>query len=289
MSDRVDLHAHSVYSDGTLTPAELLDAAEAAGLHAIALTDHNTVDGLPHFAAAAAGRKIEAVPGIEFSVDYKGGELHILGLFIDPPAYGEITERMAEGCRRKEDSNVALVEALARAGYPLDYAAIKASTPGGMINRAHIAAAMVEKGYIASVQDAFRTLLAPGNGFYTPPARINAFEIIAMIRRLGGVSVLAHPFLNLKEENDLCAFLEQAVPCGLDGMETTYSLFDADQTARLEALADRFGLLRSGGSDFHGGTKPYLSLGTGKGNLQIPAQYYFELKARKKLRTEGKI
>ncbi|MBQ9121548.1 MAG: PHP domain-containing protein [Clostridia bacterium] len=288
MRNCVDLHTHSVYSDGTYTPTELVAMAEAAGLNAVALTDHNTVAGLAEFLAAASERSVEAVPGVEFSVDYQGRELHVLGLFIEPEAYGEITARMAEGCRRKEESNVALIVALAKDGYRLDYARIKGATPGGMVNRAHIAAAMVEAGYIASVQDAFRTLLAPGNGYYTPPTRIDAFEVIAMIRRLGGVSVLAHPWLSLKEERDFRTFLERAKPCGLDGMETTYSLFDAEQTARLESIADEFDLLRSGGSDFHGGTKPYLALGTGKGNLQIPAQYYFELKARKKSLMEEK-
>lgn len=285
----IDLHTHSYFSDGTFSPAQLLDMAEEKGLFAVALTDHNTVAGLEEFMAAAEGREIETVPGVEFSVDYDGVELHILGLFMDPDGYEEITARMDEGCRSKEASNVAMVEALAKDGYYLDYEAIKASTPGGMINRAHIASAMVAAGYIDSVQEAFRTLLAPGNGYYTLPARMDAFDVIRMIRRLGGVSVLAHPYLNLKEESALRTFLEKAKPCGLDGMETTYSLFDEEQTARLESLADEFGLLRSGGSDFHGGTKPYLSLGTGKGNLKIPAQYYFELKVRKKMRMAEKI
>ena len=285
----VDLHAHSYYSDGTLSPAQLLDLAEEKGLFAVALTDHNTVAGLGEFMASAEGRALHAIPGVEFSVDYSGVELHILGLFMDPDSYEEITERMEEGCRSKEASNIAMVEALAKDGYRLDYEAIKASTPGGMINRAHIAAAMLEAGYVASVQEAFHTLLAPGNGYYTLPARMDAFDVIRMIRRLKGVSVLAHPFLNLKEESALHTFLEQAKLAGLDGIETTYSLFDEAQTARLEALADEFDLLRSGGSDFHGGTKPYLSLGTGKGNLKIPAQYYFDLKARKKMRLEEKI
>lgn len=288
MNPIADLHTHSIYSDGTLTPEELLDRAEAAGLTAIALTDHNTVAGLPRFMAAAEGRAIEAIPGAEFSVDYQGGELHILGLFLDPPAYEEVEAEMAEGCRRKEESNLALVDALARDGYVLDYEKIKSATPGGKINRAHIAAAMVAAGYIPSVQEAFRTVLAPESGYYTVPKRIDAFRAIAMIRRLGGVSVLAHPYLNLKDDTRLRAFLEEAKPYGLDGMETSYSLFDGEQTARLEALADQLGLLRSGGSDFHGGTKPYLALATGKGELQVPARYYFALKERKKMRMAGK-
>lgn len=289
MCKYVDLHTHSFYSDGTLTPAELLDLAEKSGLAAVALTDHNTVEGLAEFMNAAEGRAVEAVPGIEFSVDYNGGELHLLGLFIGPHAYEEITARMEEDLRRKEASNLALIDALAKGGYPLDYEAIKASTPKGMVNRARIALAMIEAGYISSRQEGFDTILAPGNGYYVPPERIDVFDVIAMIRRLGGVSVLAHPWLNLKEESKLRAFLEKAVPMGLDGMETSYSLFDEEMTARLEALADEFGLLRSGGSDFHGGTKPDLSIGTGKGSLAIPLRYYSALKERKKTVADTQV
>ena len=187
---------------------------------------------------------------------------------------------MEDGCRCKEESNLALVAALAKSGYVLDYPAIKASTPNGAVNRAHIADAMVNAGYVSTSQVAFDRILAPGNGYYNPPPRIDAFEALRMIRRLGGVSVLAHPYLNLKTDEALRVFLAQAKECGLDGMETTYSKFNAEQTARLEAIADEFGLLRSGGSDFHGGTKPELDLGTGKGDLQIPDGYYLALKRR---------
>lgn len=274
-----DLHTHSYYSDGTCSPAELVDAAEKMGLAAIALTDHNTVAGLPEFLAAAEGREVEAVPGIEFSTDYGGTELHILGLFVVPAHYPAITALLEEAKQRKEQSNIDLVAKLNRAGYALDYAAIKAGTPGGQVNRAHIAAALTELGYTASIQEAFKQLLSPKRGYYSPPQRLDAFETIRFIKSIGAVAVLAHPFLNLKTPDALREFLEQAVKCGLDGMETLYPLFDEETTRLAGEIADEFGLAHSGGSDFHGENKPDICLGTGKGSLAVPRACLEKLRA----------
>jgi len=147
-----DLHTHSVFSDGTCTPAEVIRLAKAANLSAVALTDHNTVAGLPHFLTAAADSGVEAVPGVEFSTDYGEKELHILALFVRPEHYSVITEVLEDASRRKEQSNIDLVQALNRAGYALDYAAIKARTPNGQVNRAHIAAELTRLGYTEDIQ-----------------------------------------------------------------------------------------------------------------------------------------
>lgn len=264
-----DLHTHSVFSDGTCTPAELVDAALACGLSAIALTDHNTVDGLPDFLAAAEGKPIDAVAGVEFSVDYDGTELHLLGLYVPPAAFGQVADLMHRYNALKEQSNVALVAALNRAGYAIDYAAIKAKTPNGKCNRAHIAAALTEAGYTASVKEAFKTLLGKGGGYYVEPQRLTVWETIDFIRAIGAVPVLAHPFLNLDEER-LTAFLPAAKARGLVGMECAYSLYDEETTAKSFALADANDLCYSGGSDFHGGNKPHIQLAVGQGNLCIP-------------------
>ena len=264
-----DLHAHSVFSDGTDTPAQLLDKAEAAGLSAVALTDHNTVDGLPTFLEAAKGRSIRAVAGIEFSADYNGTELHILGLFVQPRHFDTISRLVEEYHRRKEQSNRDLVGKLKNAGYVLDYDSIKARTPGGQVNRALIGAELTRLGYTPSIQDAFKQLLSPKCGYYIPPQRPKPEEIIRLIKSLGAVAVLAHPFLNLQEQQ-LRQFLQEAVPCGLDGMETLYSTYDAQTTALAKQVADEFGLLHSGGSDYHGANKPHIQIGVGQGNLSIP-------------------
>ena len=277
MSKFCDLHAHSVFSDGTLTPAELVDAAINAGLSAIALTDHNAVDGLPDFISAARGKKIDIVPGAEFSAEYNGRELHILGLFISPKHFDTVSDLMEAMNQRKEESNIALVESLGRAGYHLDYDAIKGTTPSGKINRTHIATAMMQKGYIGSIKEGLETLLSKTSGHYKEPQKPSAREILDFIRSIGAVSVLAHPFLHLDEQS-LIEFI--SATAGLCGMECYYSAYDEETIAKSICIAERFGLLKSGGSDFHGTTRPEVQIGVGKGNLKIPYEWYLELKSR---------
>lgn len=279
MKGYCDLHTHSVYSDGTCTPKALIEQAEALGLSAIALTDHNTVAGLPEFLAAAQGKLVKAVPGIEFSTDWGGGELHILALFVKEEHYSAIDSLLEQAKQRKEESNLALVKALAADGYRIDYEKLKASTPNGQANRALIAAALTAKGYTESIQHAFKTLLGEKHGYFKPPKRLDALETIAFIKSIGAVAVLAHPYLNLSEEA-LPVFLEKAVKQGLDGMETMYPLFDEEQTRSLEETAARFGLLPSGGSDYHGENKPHIRLGTGKGALKVPLEVLFRLQEK---------
>lgn len=275
-----DLHTHSIFSDGTWTPAQLLDEAQRIGLGAIALTDHNTIAGLPDFLEAARGREVEAVPGIEFSTDWNGTELHILGLFVLPEHYEAITQLLADAQRRKDESNAALVAALRGAGYDLDYEMIKASTPGGSVNRAHIAAELTRLGYTESVKDAFKRLLSQKCGYYSPPKRMTAYEAIRFIKSIGAVAVLAHPLLSM-DVSELMAFLPDAAEAGLDAIETDYSTYDAQTAAAARMAADSFGLLYSGGSDFHGDNKPDIALGSGKGNLTVPIGYYVALKGRR--------
>lgn len=265
----IDLHTHSTFSDGTLTPTQLVHAAREAGLSAVALTDHNTIAGLPEFLAAAEGGPVAAIPGTEFSTEYAGTELHILGLFIRPEHYGAVTAVLDEMLSRKERSNAELVAALRRADIHLDYDAIKARTPDGYVNRAVIAAEMLRLGYVDSVQQAFSRWLSPKHGYFVPPQRLDAFEAIRFIKSIGATAVLAHPFLNL-DEAGLREFLPEAKKAGLDGMEVYYPMFDREQTALACAIAEKFRLLPSGGSDFHGANKPHISLGTGRGELAVP-------------------
>ncbi len=278
MSEFCDLHVHSNYSDGTCSPAELIRLAESACLSAIALTDHNTIDGLPDFLAAAEGSTVRAVPGIEFSTDYQGIELHILGLFIQPQHYDRINELLTVYQQKKKESNLLLAKALQQAGYAMDYEAIKAKT-AGLPNRAHFAAELVEKGYFPTIKECFQTILSPKNGLYTPPPRPDAFEMIAFIKEIGAVSVLAHPFLSLSEEA-LRNFLKKAVPYGLNGMETLYSTYDEVQTRLAQAIAAEFGIKESGGSDFHGSNKPDIAIGIGRGNLTIPLEFLHTLESK---------
>ena len=277
----IDLHTHSTYSDGTLTPAELVDLAKKNGVSALALCDHNTVDGLSAFLDAAREQGLEAVPGTEFSADYAGGEVHILGLFIEPEHYGAVRELLAQALERKAESNCLLIRNLAKDGICLDYDALQAAMPGGLVNRAVIAGQMVRQGYCKSVQEAFKKWLAPELGYFIPPRRLDAMEVIRFIRSVGAVSVLAHPYLNLTDEQLPC-FLAKATEASLDAMETYYSKFTPEQTEKAEKLAREFGLLPSGGSDFHGENKPDIELGRGRGDLRVPPEILEALKARRR-------
>lgn len=278
MKHLCDLHTHSVFSDGTLTPTQLVELAEEIGLGAVALTDHNTVLGLPEFLAAAEGKSVKAIPGVEFSVDYLDRELHIVALYIQPEHYNaamEVAQRLNENKRK---SNLDLITNLNKAGYDISYEKIKASMPAGEPNRALIAAELTRLGYTSSNQDAFDRLLSPKHGFYHPPKRIDAFELIRFVRELGAVPVWAHPFLHLKEEAQVRAFLPQAVEAGLMGIEVRYSLHTPEQTALAASLAEEYGLLPSGGSDFHGANKPAISLGSGTGSLEVPLSWSEDMK-----------
>lgn len=277
MEQFCDLHTHSCFSDGTLSPAELIRAAELAGLGAVALCDHNTVAGLPEFLEAAEESNVEAVPGVEFSTEYQGKELHILGLFVEPEHYGAVNELLEDALRRKEESNRVLIRRLEEQGLSLDYDSILAEA-GGTVNRAVIGAYLVRHGLCGSIKEAFDSWLAPERGFYVPPKRPDAYEVIRFIKSIGAVAVLAHPFLNL-DAHQLWEFLSKAE--GLDGMEAYYSKFSSEETELACRIAEEFGLVKSGGSDFHGANKPAIRLSIGKGNLRVPMDCFLGLKMRK--------
>ena len=272
---RCDLHTHSVFSDGTYTPGEIVAEAKRLGL-IVALTDHNTAAGLPEFVTMAQKFGVTAVPGVEFSTEYKGKELHLLGLFVLPEHYAAVERMVKEQHVLKEISNMELVERLNQAGYLIDYAKVKGRNPNGNANRAHMAAELLERGYVTSVQEAFDTILSGNGGFYIPPSRLQLIDVVKELRRIGVLPVLAHPLQELTER-ELRELLPNAIEAGLAGLETMHASYTPEMIARAEEIAAEFGLLPSGGSDFHGSVKPDISLGTGKGWLYIPSEVYWNL------------
>jgi len=273
-----DLHCHSHFSDGTCSPAELIDLAQKQGLSALALTDHNTSKGLEEFTAAAVGSGVEAVPGCEFTTAYDGAELHIVGLFLPPASWPEVEDYVEIANMAKIHSNHKLIAALQKAGYAITEEEVAASTDAPVFNRAHVAAILVKKGYYPSLDAAFKTVLSEKDGFYEPPKRHSAQRTIRFIKDIGGVAVWAHPLYQPGDYALAEKFLPEAKAAGLDAMETLYSRYDEETTARAVELAERFGVKQSGGSDFHGGNKPDISIGTGTGNLCIPYALCEELK-----------
>ena len=274
-----DLHLHSYYSDGTQSPEYLVIKAKKLGISPIALTDHNTVKGIEEFMTAAKNFEVEAISGIEFSVDYNGKELHLIGLCVKEKYFAEIEELMDEYLRIREQSNRGMVAALRADGYLIDYDEIMLKSGNGYINRAHIAAELVEKGYSPSVRDAFKTFLNKDGPYFRPRKFPNVFEMIEYIRKIGAVSILAHPFLHF-DEVGLRTFLTEAKKHGLCGMETVYTEFSEEQTALAQKIAKEFDLLESGGSDYHGTTKPDVAFGVGFGNLRVPASFADKIKER---------
>ncbi len=274
-----DMHVHSCYSDGTFTPKQLVDHAIEVGLSAFALTDHNNLGGANEILEYAKGKDIEVVIGTEFSTDYDGTELHILGLFISPEHFDNVTAICDEVRKNKEESNKIMIRRLKDAGYDVDYDEIKKNCSGTM-NRAHIGEALYKKGYTATVQEVFDTILSKKGRIYHSAKRLDAFETIGFINSIGAVSVLAHPFLDLTEDR-LRKFLEKATKVGLQGMETVYTTYSEEQTVLAKQIAKEFNLKESGGSDFHGYRKPDVSLAIGRGNLIIPYSIYENLRPKK--------
>ena len=274
---RCDLHSHSTFSDGTLSPTELVKLAEERGIRALALTDHNTSKGLPEFMEAGSKSSVITVPGCEFTTEWNNIEIHIVGLFFKRQYWREIEDFLEFSHIAKYNSNMMLLDNLNKAGYEVSFEEVSALTEGDF-NRAHVARVLMAKGYVKSVTEAFDTILKPGAGFYYPARRITSAAAIHFIKTFGATAIMAHGLKDLTVKQ-MKEFLPVAKRAGLDAIETRYSDFDEEMTAAAISLAREFRLKQSGGSDFHGQTKPHISLGTGRGNLFVPYEFYEDMRS----------
>ncbi len=270
-----DLHTHTNHSDGSSTVAELVRDAKEKNL-IIALTDHNTVTGLPEFIAEANRLGVTAIGGTELSTIYEGKEFHLLGVFIEPEYYSAVEKLCQEYHMLKEASNIDLVNKLCALGYNLDYSEIKKKNVKGNVNRAHIAAALLDGGYVHSVKEAFDRLLDEKCGLYIPPKRLELIEAIGFLKSIKAIPILAHPLKDIDADR-LRSMIPQLIEAGLVGIETMHSSYSDEQIAVSKEIAEEVGLLESGGSDYHGSIKPGVMLGVGKGNLHIPDTVYQNL------------
>jgi len=267
----VDLHTHSTASDGTLSPAEVVALADAAGLAAFALTDHDTTSGLAEARAAAASRPgLRFVPGVEVSARYSPGAMHILGLGIDEnsPALRNLLAGFIDA---RDERNPRILAKLHDLGMDVGMedvlAAAESFDPGRrhVIGRMHIAEAMRVKGYAQSIQDAFTRYLSNGGIAFVDKERIDPRKVIEGIVAGGGVAVLAHPVqLKLGDGQELEDYVRRLVACGLGGIEVYHCDHCDQQTRRYLDLARALGLLVTGGSDFHGAAKPGVEIGRPK-------------------------
>lgn len=266
-----DLHAHTYFSDGSYSPTELVQEAKRVGLSAIAITDHNNVGGVEEFLNECEKQNIEGIIGTEFSTDYKNIELHVLGLFIKKESLASVNSICEEVRKNKDESNRIMIKRLQENGYDISYEEIMANCKGTM-NRAHIGEVLHKKGYTKTVKEVFSTILSKKGKIYHAAKRLDVFKTIEFIRSIGATPVLAHPFLDLTE-NELREFLPIAISHGLKGIETVYSTYSEEETLLAKQIAKEFNLKESGGSDFHGSRKIDISLATGKGNLVIPYDF----------------
>lgn len=278
----VDLHVHSNKSDGTCSPSELVDLAIQKGLSAFALTDHDTTAGLDEAIEYAKGRDIEVVPGIEFSTEYQGRDIHVLGLAIDYKA-PVFADRLQAFVDSRIGRNRKMCRNLTEAGIDISYEKLMAAYPGAVITRAHYARYLLDHGYVKSLPEAFERYVGDHCPYFVPREKVTPVQAVQLIRQAKGIPVLAHPTLYHMGKDALQKLVSSLTEAGLVGLEAVYSTYSAGEEREMRQLALRNGLLISGGSDFHGSNKPGLELATGyHGKLVIPYDIWERLKEKRR-------
>lgn len=277
----IDLHTHTNFSDGSLSPAQLVEEALRREVGVLAITDHDEVGAVGPALTYAKDRAIEIVSGVELSIDYElqgKAHLHLLGLFVDhnnEPLRSALFE-LKSARRERMLEMVSKINAL---GYPVGVNEIEEQVGYGSAGRPHLASIMVKKGYVTDLYEAFVRYLSKGRPAYVPKKKLKIEPAINLIHSAGGLAILAHPFsLGYDVYDQLGREILKLKETGLDGIEVYYSNHDRYLTQWLHEFALKNDLLMSGGSDFHGAVKPEINLGRGLGNLQIPFEIYKNLK-----------
>lgn len=266
---RIDLHTHSLCSDGAQTPADVVKTAFDAGLAAIALSDHDNIDGVQEAMDTGKTLGVEVIPAVELSAQ-SDTELHILGYFIDIHNK-KLQDTMAYALRVRDERQEETCRKLNEQGFSITMEEARAEAHGNpVLCRAHFAQIMVRKGYAASVQEAFSKYLSVGCYAYSNRQALTAQEAVSLIREAGGIAVAAHLHLIKMPDGELKEYLSSLIPYGLDGVEGYYTDYTPEMQARYQAMAKELGLVISGGTDYHGANKPHITIGKGRGNLEIP-------------------
>ncbi len=279
MAELVDLHVHTTYSDGSFAPRQVVRRAAAAGLAAVAITDHDNVEGNADAFAEGVAAGVEVIPGVEISCNFTPTNVHIVGLFIDA-GDADLTAALVEVREYRKRRNPKILAKLAELGMPIELAEVAAKARGKTIGRPHIAEVLVDKGYVADMQEAFDQYLAYNKPAYVSRRRISAEEGIELIHGAGGLAVLAHAGTYALAPRILESMIFKLARAGLDAVEVHYTDHLPADAAFLRRLAEEFDLLVSGGTDFHGRAKPGVELGVGRGDLKIPYELVALMKAR---------
>lgn len=268
----IDLHTHSTASDGALSPAALMHKAVEEGLSAIALTDHDTLDGLPEAKEAAGGLGLRFVPGVEIEIAFSPGEFHLLGLDFSLPA-GSLGEAAGELAESRNQRNRLMFDKLGELGLDVDYDEFRAASGGGMIGRPHIAELMVTHRLARNKQDAFDRYLAKGRPFYVQKTCMDLERALRVIKEAGGLAFVAHPLSLFVSWTRMRSLMTEWKAMGMDGIEAWHPLARTVDCERLEAMGRAEGLRISAGSDFHGPSRPERRLGRGPGGRIIEDSY----------------
>ena len=266
----VDLHLHTTASDGVLTPSELVRYAKSRGLQAVAITDHDTVDGLEEGLSEGGRIGFEVIPGVEISAEYSPGSMHLLGYFLD--IYHPLLRSKLEYLQKaRAERNPRIIQNLNRLGMRITYEEVVKASGGGQVGRPHFAQVLLEKGYVTTFQEAFDRFLKKGAPAYVDKIRFKPKEAISFIREAGGVAVLAHPkTLGIQGTSALEEIVSELIPEGLKGIEAMYPEHSSSEMERFKLLAERYGLLITGGTDYHGIEKEALEIGIGRGQMRLP-------------------
>lgn len=297
----IDLHVHSNCSDGTLSPRALVDYAMQKGVKAFALTDHDTVSGLEKaigyadslraarssqndmqkqnaagFAPAACCIP-EVIPGIEFSTEYQGRDIHILGLYIDYKKKA-FTEKLQSFVDSRILRNRKMCALLREGGIDISYEQLLSEFPNAVITRAHYGRFLLNHGYIKSISEAFERYIGDHCPYFVPREKVTPQEAVQLILEADGIPVLAHPVLYRMSDRRLEELIVSLKQAGLLGIEAIYSTYTSGEERQMKALARKYGLLITGGSDFHGANKPKIDMGTGTGRLCVPEEVLEKLR-----------
>ena len=265
--DTIDLHTHSTFSDGTFTPSQLVKYAEEKGLKAFALTDHDTTEGIKE--AKSIETNVEVISGVEISTRYDKKEIHIVGLYVNEND-ADLNKQLKYYREKRVTRNFEILEKLNSLGVNITIDDVRESCTGDVISRALIAKALVSKGFVGSYTEAFDRYLGDNKCAYVPRETLNYEESMELITKAGGVPVLAHPLLYKMSDTNLENMMVKLRQKGLKAVEVYYSTHSNSDTQHVMAMANRVGLIYSGGSDFHGATKPKIDMGTGMGKLAVP-------------------
>ncbi|MFB3738776.1 MAG: PHP domain-containing protein [Candidatus Velamenicoccus archaeovorus] len=257
----IDLHAHTTRSDGTFTPTEMVRLAAERGLEVVAITDHDTTDGLDEAATAGLEVGVQVVPGVEFSAEHQATSVHVLCYWMEP-TNDELRAELARLIDSRFRRGELMVEKLRALGYPISFERVRQIAGGGNIVRPHVARAMVEAGIVADEQEAFDRFIADGGPASVPKHALDPVDAVGLIRRAGGVCVLAHPGMWGDQTEVPIELIEAMTEAGMAGLEVDHTDHTPEQRARYRAMATRLGLVPTGGSDCHGTRYDPVRLGT---------------------------